>query len=78
MSTTNFNLGKMLCSVFGHRYQVATKITPHITEYKCAVCNCESTTNISGYLDKLTPELKEINRTLADFYRRRHSLRTVA
>ena len=68
----------MLCSVFGHRYQVAKKITPHITEYKCAVCNCESTTNISGCLDKLTPELKEINRTLADFYRRRHSLRTVA
>lgn len=78
MKTTTFTFGKMLCSVFGHRYRVATEITPHVTEYRCEVCKCESTTNVSGRLDKLTPELKEINRTLADFYRKRHSLRTVA
>ncbi|TRZ46452.1 hypothetical protein DMZ48_01495 [Robertkochia solimangrovi] len=68
----------MLCSVFGHRYRTSKKITPHITEYRCKVCNCETTTTVSGKLDVLTPELKEINQTLADFYRRRHSLQTVA
>lgn len=78
MKSTNLGFGKMLCSVFGHRYQVSKEITPHITEYKCSICNCESTTNTNGRLDKLTPELKEINRVLADFYRKRHSLRTVA
>ena len=78
MKTTNLTLGKMVCSIFGHRYLVSKEITQHVTEYRCEMCNCESTTNVSGRLDKLTPELKEINRTLADFYRKRHSLRTVA
>ena len=68
----------MLCSVLGHRYRVSNEVTPHVTEYKCDVCQCEITTNTTGRLDILTPELKEINRVLADFYRKRHSLRTVA
>ncbi|WP_168731231.1 hypothetical protein [Robertkochia marina] len=78
MKSSNLSLGKMLCSVFGHRYRVSKEVTPHVTEYKCEVCQCETTTNPNGRLDVLTPELKEINRVLADFYRKRHSLRTVA
>lgn len=70
------NLRKTLCAVFGHRFRVANQVTPHISEYKCKCCKCELTTNENGRLDKLTPELKEVNRTLADFYRKRHTLRT--
>lgn len=78
MKANNPTLGKILCSVFGHRYEVSKEITPHITEYRCKVCQCESTTNIQGRLDILTPELKDINQTLAAFYKKRHCLHKVA
>ncbi|MCX2681226.1 hypothetical protein OOZ15_14835 [Galbibacter sp. EGI 63066] len=83
MKTSNSTFGRVLCSLFGHNYVVSRKVTLHITEYQCTKCKCEMTTNELGRMDVLTPELKEINETLAKFYRRRqaileHTLQSVA
>ncbi|MDG3583290.1 hypothetical protein OSR52_12920 [Galbibacter sp. CMA-7] len=78
MKTSRSTIKKAVCSMFGHRYVVSKKITPHITEYQCKTCKCEITTTETGHLDVLTPELKEINETLAKFYRKRHALQSVA
>lgn len=64
--------------MFGHRFRVSKKVTSHITEYQCKTCKCELTTNETGRLDILTPELKEINETLARFYKKRRAAHTVA
>lgn len=78
MKSPKSTFKKSLCAVFGHRYRVSKKITSHITEYTCKHCKCELTTTESGTLDVLTPELKEINETLAKFYRKRHHIQSVA
>lgn len=68
-------LAKFYCNVFGHRFKVSRHITHHITEYKCAVCQCETTTDVKGDIIYMTPERKEINETLALFYEKRQALR---
>ncbi|WP_224484263.1 hypothetical protein [Robertkochia aurantiaca] len=78
MKTPTNPFARMLCNVFGHRYRITRKITHHITEYQCSCCKQEITSTVNGRLDPLTPELKEINETLAHFYRKRYSLKTVA
>lgn len=70
--TLGFSLANCLCSIFGHRFKVSKKVTGHVAEYKCSVCKCEKTTDDSGHIVSLTPERKEINNTLANFYRKRH------
>ena len=44
----------------------------HIKEYKCVHCDKQVTTDVSGNLSNLTPELQEINQTLENLYQRRH------
>lgn len=71
-STPNGNMfTAIFCHLFGHRYVVSKKITHHIKEYKCIHCKTEVTTNASGNLSMLTPELQDINNTLQDIYSRR-------
>lgn len=69
-------LNVFFCNIFGHRYIVSKKITHHIKEYKCAHCHMQVTTDVTGNLSELTPELQEINNTLEDIFNKRH--RTVA
>lgn len=64
-------LARKFCELFGHNYKVSKKITPHIAEYTCSVCKCETTTDIKGNIINLTPERREINETLAHFYQKR-------
>lgn len=78
MKSSKSTFKKALCAVFGHRYVVSKKITYHVAEYTCKHCKCELTTTESGTLDVLTPELKEINESLAKFYRKRHQVQSVA
>nr|WP_299385941.1 hypothetical protein [Allomuricauda sp.] len=59
------------CNLFGHHYVVSKKVTEHIKEYKCLHCGKEVTTDASGQLSVLTPEMQDINSTLADMYRKR-------
>ncbi len=63
---------KYICSIFGHHYAVSKKVTSHIKEYKCIHCGREVTTDVSGNLSVLTPELQEINNTLENIYQKRH------
>ena len=60
------------CTLFGHNYSVSKKVTSHIKEYKCVHCAKEVTTDVSGNLSILTPELQDINRTLEFIYQKRH------
>ena len=70
---------KVLCSIFGHHYSVSKNVTMHIKEYKCVHCSKQVTTDVSGNLSNLTPELQEINDTLEELYQKRHgSLHQVA
>ncbi len=64
---------KVFCNLFGHHYSVSKKVTQHINEYKCIHCGKEVTTDVSGHLSILTPELQDINNTLKSIYQKRHS-----
>lgn len=63
---------KFFCHIFGHHYAVSRRITHHIKEYKCIHCGKEVTTDVSGNLATLTPQLQEINKTLEEIYKKRH------
>ncbi len=63
---------KIFCNIFGHHYSVSKKVTLHIKEYKCIHCGKRVTTDVSGNLSVLTPELQEINDTLENLYQKRH------
>ncbi|MBC8767499.1 hypothetical protein H4O18_05800 [Arenibacter sp. BSSL-BM3] len=65
-------LSAFCCSIFGHHYSVSKKVTLHIKEYQCVHCGKEVTTDVSGNLSVLTPELQDINNTLQDIYQKRH------
>ncbi len=65
-------LSSFCCSIFGHHYSVSKKVTLHIKEYKCIHCGKEVTTDVSGNLSALTPELQDINNTLENLYQKRH------
>jgi len=60
------------CNIFGHHYAISKRVTFHIKEYKCIHCSKQVTTNVSGSLSELTPELQDINVTLHDLYQKRH------
>lgn len=63
---------KLFCNLFGHHYTVSKKVTLHIKEYKCIHCNKQVTTDVSGNLSTLTPELQDINKTLENIFQKRH------
>jgi hypothetical protein len=62
---------KIFCNIFGHHYSISKKVTSHIKEYKCIHCQKQVTTDVSGNLSILTPELQDINRTLERINHRR-------
>jgi hypothetical protein len=68
--------GKVWCSLFGHRFVTTRNVTNHFKEYKCCTCNLELTNDEKGHKIFLTPELKDINETLVNFYQRKHHLAT--
>lgn len=76
MKTTTYRqegnlITSFFCNLFGHHYAVSKKVTQHIKEYKCIHCHRQVTTDVSGNLSALTPEMREINKTLEDMYRKR-------
>ncbi|MCO5724329.1 hypothetical protein [Robiginitalea marina] len=66
---------KFFCSLFGHHFRISKSVTSHIKEYSCVHCGKQVTTDASGNLSLLTPELREINETLENIYQKRHSHR---
>lgn len=71
-NTIGISLSYLCCSVFGHHYAVSKKVTSYIKEYKCIHCQREVTTDVTGKLSALTPELQEINDTLERLYQKKH------
>ncbi len=69
-----FFTGKVWCSIFGHQMVTTRNVTDHFKEYKCCTCQLELTNDEKGKKIFLTPELKDINETLVNFYQRRHHL----
>lgn len=69
-------VGKMWCVFFGHRFFTSRDVTNHFKEYKCSHCHLELTNDEKGHKIFLTPELKDINETLVNFYQRKHHLAT--
>ncbi|MDC6366397.1 MULTISPECIES: hypothetical protein [Flavobacteriaceae] len=61
----------LFCNFFGHHYIVSKHVTKHIKEYKCIHCQKQVTTDASGKLSELTPQMQEINSTLEDMYQKR-------
>lgn len=64
--------GKVWCSFFGHKFVTSRIITQHFKEYKCVICNLELTNDENGRKISLTPEHKDINETLVDFYQKKN------
>lgn len=64
--------GKVLCSIFGHKFRTTKHITQHFREFECSVCHLEKTNDTAGHLISLTKQHKEINETLINLYQRRH------
>ncbi|MUP45277.1 hypothetical protein E0K83_05900 [Gramella sp. BOM4] len=69
-----FSLGKVFCSIFGHKLKVSKNITNHVHEYKCAKCGMEMTDTADGFLARLTPKFKETNAYLAKIHEKRKRL----
>ncbi|TGD58088.1 DUF1660 family phage protein [Flavobacterium humi] len=65
---------KILCSLFGHKLITTRNVTAHFKEFECTVCRMELTNDVKGQKTFLTPELREVNETLLNLYRRRHPL----
>lgn len=68
-----FSVGRLICFVFGHRFIVTKKVTAHIKEYECTCCGTQVTIDVKGNLASLTPQLREINETLAHLHQKRRS-----
>ena len=69
-------LSAFFCQIFGHKYVVSKRVTNHIKEYKCIHCQMQATTDVTGNLSRLTPELQEINNTLERIFQKRHRATT--
>jgi len=61
------SIGKIVCSTIGHNYKEINKINNIISEYRCTCCGHEVTENDRGYLEALTPKMKDINACLSAF-----------
>lgn len=75
---TLFSLGKVFCSIFGHKLKVSKNVTDHIHEYQCSRCGMEMTDTANGFLARLTPKFKETNDYLAKIHKRRKERRIFA
>ena len=73
MKKTNsqlFQVAKVYCRIFGHKFKVSKNVTKHIHEYQCEKCGVEMTDTANGFLARLTPKFKETNNYLAKFYKK--------
>ncbi|PKB42479.1 hypothetical protein AX016_0646 [Cellulophaga sp. RHA19] len=72
LATLGSVFNALCCGIFGHYYTVTKKVTSHINEYECIHCKKQVTTDVTGNLSELTPELEDINNTLQKVYRKKH------
>ena len=65
--------GRLLCSMFGHKFITTKYVTDHFKEFECKVCHLQVTNDIVGRKISLTQEHREINEALINLYQRKHS-----
>ena len=65
--------GKILCSLFGHKFITTKYVTDHFKEFECSCCHLQVTNDITGHKISLTEEHREINDALINLYQKRHS-----
>ena len=65
--------GRLLCSMFGHKFVTTKYVTDHFKEFECKVCHLQVTNDIVGRKISLTQEHREINEALINLYQRKHS-----
>ncbi|RZJ26583.1 MAG: hypothetical protein EOO48_12800 [Flavobacterium sp.] len=65
--------GKIVCSLFGHKFITTKNVTDHFKEFECKCCHLQVTNDTSGHKISLTQEHREINEALINLYQRRHS-----
>lgn len=65
------SLGKIVCSTIGHNYKETNRINEIISEYQCTCCGHEVTENANGYLEVLTPKMRDINACLSGFIQKK-------
>lgn len=65
--------GRLLCSLFGHKFRTTKLVTEHFREFECTVCHLQVTNDTSGEKISLTQEHKEINEELINRHQRRHT-----
>lgn len=65
------SLGRIVCAAVGHNYKETNRINDVISEYQCTCCGKEVTENTNGYLEALTPQMKEINACLSSFVQKK-------
>lgn len=63
--------GRLLCSVFGHKFVTTKYVTEHFKEFECKVCHLQVTNDIVGRKISLTQEHREINEALINLYQRK-------
>jgi hypothetical protein len=67
-------VGKIGCHLSGHRFITTRNVTDHFKEFKCIQCGLELTNDETGKKISLTPEHRDINETLNQFYQKRQHL----
>ena len=72
LSSYGTKFSAFCCGLFGHHYSVTKKVTMHIKEYQCIHCGKQVSTDVQGNLSKLTPQRRDINKTLQDLYIKRN------
>lgn len=65
-------VGRLLCSVFGHKFITTRVVTDHFKEFECRVCHLQVTNDLNGDKICLTREHREINEALLNLHRKRH------
>ncbi len=70
----SFSVMRLFCAVFGCRFKITRRVTSHINEYECIHCKKQGTTDVKGNIASMTPQLREINETLAHLYKKKSAV----
>ena len=65
------SISGIVCTAFGHDYNITRKVTDHINEYECSNCGREVTDNLNGHLEVLTFKIKKVNTIVSAFCEKR-------
>lgn len=61
--------GKMLCSLFGHKFRPVQSFSEDLHEFECTVCHVHATNDTPSHAQSLRKEFRQIHN---DLLRRHH------